>query len=442
MGLIDGMIGANLPAQTSSVQEAAGLANIAEARKVCLHLVEAGFPTMFVGGCVRDRLFGIAPKDFDLATAATPEQVTGVFEKIGYSVHPIGLGHGTVGIATGTQLVEVTTLREDLECDGRHARVQYTQSFAADARRRDFTINGLFEDLDGHIHDFVGGYDDLRDHHLRFIGNPSDRIREDYLRILRYFRFLARLGWKACPEAIQAINECRSGLKGIAKERILSEMDRLLTYPYASHALKNAGNCQVLATIFDWYQPEGLPEVLAKLPQLEAPQSETIWFIFLWHTSLENAPKPLEALLRTMRFSRARQRTIRLLFELFQAHDTPFPRLKILLRLLIDEQLSSGELIALLRCFPLHWPSKAMLMMEKLVAGASGTKPPIMRKDILSLPESERAEAVSIAKIFWYLGWCGGKTQLKFVLLRAAIFRSWLDNGATEPPPDTMWGDA
>lgn len=418
------------------------MAEIEEAREVCRHLVEAGFPTMFVGGCVRDRLFGIPPKDFDLATTAQPEQVSALLRKFDYAVHPIGLDHGTVGVATASQLVEITTLREDIDCDGRHAEVRFTANFAADARRRDFTINGLFEDLDGQIHDFVGGHADLEGKRLRFIGESNARIREDYLRILRYFRFLARLGWEACPEAIQAISQCRDGLKTIASERILSEMDQLLTQPFAGHALELADRCGILDILFDWYRPKGLPAMLQQSPKLSRQFPETVWFLFLWHTGPGFPLKWLDSAMRSLRFSRARQRIIRSLFELFQPKIELSQRLKTLIRIENDKALDSAELKTLLTCFSSKWSSTEGQMLEKLVAGFSRTMPPIMRKDILSLPETNRSEAILIAKIYWYLGWCGGKTQLKFMLPRALIFRSWLDSGATEPPPDTMWGEA
>ena len=143
---------------------------------------------------MRDLALGEKPGDFDLATTALPAVVMKRARAAGFGVAPTGLAHGTVTVIVEGRPIEVTTLRHDVETDGRHAKVAFGRDFAADALRRDFTINALSLGRDGTVHDYAGGLADLADRRVRFIGDARQRIREDYLRILRFFRFSARYG--------------------------------------------------------------------------------------------------------------------------------------------------------------------------------------------------------------------------------------------------------
>ena len=143
---------------------------------------------------MRDLALGEKAFDFDLATTATPDEVIRRGRRAGFKVALTGVAHGTVTLIVNGRPIEVTTLREDVETDGRHAKVAFGRDFSADARRRDFTINALSLDPDGRVHDSLGGLDDLAPGRVRFIGDADARIREDYLRILRFFRFSARFG--------------------------------------------------------------------------------------------------------------------------------------------------------------------------------------------------------------------------------------------------------
>jgi len=190
-----------------------------------------GHPVRFVGGCVRDGLLGhLDPKgDLDLATPARPDHVIALLEKAGINVVPTGLSHGTVTAICHGQAFEITTLREDVACDGRHAEVRFTEDFAADAARRDFTINAMSIDRQGQLFDYFGGREDLDAGRLRFVGDATERVREDYLRILRFFRFFA--GYGRPPADQQALEACRhgaSGIKTLSGERIRVEMLKLL----------------------------------------------------------------------------------------------------------------------------------------------------------------------------------------------------------------------
>jgi tRNA nucleotidyltransferase/poly(A) polymerase len=210
-----------------------------DAKMVLQTLLGQGFQAMFAGGCVRDRLLGRIPNDYDIASAATPGQAKAVFESAGFRVIPTGIEHGTITVVSPSGPVEITTLRKDVKTDGRHAIVAFDNAtFEDDAQRRDFTINAMFEDIHGKIHDFHGGQQDLQNHHLRFVGDPVKRIREDYLRILRFFRFWSRLDFTPDNLALEAIGTECDGLRHISQERITSELWGIFSAQYSADPLK------------------------------------------------------------------------------------------------------------------------------------------------------------------------------------------------------------
>ncbi|HOO80967.1 MAG TPA: CCA tRNA nucleotidyltransferase [Alphaproteobacteria bacterium] len=186
---------------------------------------------LFVGGCVRNALLGQSVDDIDIASALTPDEVTKKLEAAGIKVIPTGIDHGTVTAVTGGKPFEITTLRKDVETDGRRAVVEFSTDWAEDARRRDFTMNTLLMDLEGNIYDPLGcGLKDLHARRVVFVGDPRKRIAEDYLRILRYFRFHA-LYADGAPDA-QALAACRTAADKIAalsKERITQEFFKILS---------------------------------------------------------------------------------------------------------------------------------------------------------------------------------------------------------------------
>ncbi|MAU53409.1 MAG: CCA tRNA nucleotidyltransferase [Roseovarius sp.] len=211
-----------------------------ETRLVCDTLTGAGYQALFVGGCVRNALLGAAVGDVDIATDAHPETVIALARDAGLKPVPTGIEHGTVTVVSGGVPHEVTSFRADTETDGRHARVVFGADIAADARRRDFTMNALYARPDGTLVDPLGGLADLRARRVRFIEDPARRIREDYLRILRFFRFHA---WYGDPEAgldpagYAACAEAQEGLGALSRERIGAEMRKLLSAPDPSPAL-------------------------------------------------------------------------------------------------------------------------------------------------------------------------------------------------------------
>lgn len=192
-----------------------------------------------VGGAVRDALFGRKVKDVDLTTTALPEETMRRARAAGFKVVPTGIEHGTLTVIVGGEPFEVTTLREDVETDGRHAVVRFGRDFAADALRRDFTINALSVRADGEIRDYTGGLADIAAGRVRFIGSARGRIREDYLRILRFFRFFAEYArGPVDPDGLHAAIHERAGLERLSRERIRVEFLRLLAAP---RVLETAG---------------------------------------------------------------------------------------------------------------------------------------------------------------------------------------------------------
>ena len=201
-------------------------------------LEAGGFDGRAVGGSVRNSLMGIEVSDVDIATPALPDEVTEVCQAAGLSVHPTGLAHGTVTVVSGHVPYEVTTLRQDVETHGRHATVAFTRDWRADASRRDFTMNALYCDRHGVVDDPLGGLADLFARRVRFIGSARGRIREDYLRILRFFRFFATYGEGPIDaDGLTAAASERDGLSGLSAERIRVELLKLLTAPRAHEAL-------------------------------------------------------------------------------------------------------------------------------------------------------------------------------------------------------------
>ncbi|MGD0641622.1 MAG: CCA tRNA nucleotidyltransferase [Roseiarcus sp.] len=200
-----------------------------------LHALDGqGEETRLVGGAVRDLALGEKLGDYDLATTALPQVVMKRAHAAGFGVAPTGLAHGTVTVIVEGQPIEVTTLRRDVATDGRHATVAFGRDFEADAMRRDFTINALSLGRDGIVHDYAGGLPDLAARRVRFIGDPGQRIREDYLRILRFFRFSARYSDGALDaEGLSAAIQEREGLAILSRERVRAELLKLLAAPRA-----------------------------------------------------------------------------------------------------------------------------------------------------------------------------------------------------------------
>jgi len=236
-------------------------------RAVIAALEAGGGKARFVGGCVRDALLGHPVRDIDIATPDPPEAVMRLLRAAGIRAIPTGIDHGTVTAVKGAAHFEITSLRRDVETFGRHARVAFTDDWDADAARRDFTMNALFCDPDGTLHDPAGGYADLRAGRVRFVGEARARIEEDVLRLLRFFRFHAWYG-RGAPDA-EALAACRAlapRLKSLSAERVWSELRRLLSAPDPAAALRLMAENAVLPYVL---AEADRPDRLARLAALE-----------------------------------------------------------------------------------------------------------------------------------------------------------------------------
>ncbi|HPU16779.1 MAG TPA: CCA tRNA nucleotidyltransferase, partial [Polymorphobacter sp.] len=245
--------------------------DLAGTRKVLAALPGA----KFVGGAVRDALLGVVVTDVDVATQLPPEAVVERLTAAGVKVVPTGIAHGTVTAVTPEIAIEITTLRRDVTTDGRRATVAFTDQWQEDAARRDFTINALYADPDsGEILDFFGGMADLAARRVRFIGAPLERIAEDHLRILRFFRFHARFG-NGAPDAdgMAACTARANDLMALSRERIRDEISKLLavTDPTPTVAL------MVDAGILRPVLPEIVPDGTARLAALVVVEPEPNW---------------------------------------------------------------------------------------------------------------------------------------------------------------------
>ncbi|WP_299780038.1 CCA tRNA nucleotidyltransferase [uncultured Roseobacter sp.] len=235
-------------------------------RAVCDAL--GGKEVFMVGGCVRDAVLGLNGSDVDMATPLTPQEVMRRAETAGLKTVPTGIDHGTVTVVAQGTGFEVTTFRQDVDTDGRRATVAFSTDIAQDARRRDFTLNALYATPEGRIIDPLGGLPDCLARRIRFIENAQDRIREDYLRVLRFFRFHA---WYADPEngfdpeALDAIASNTDGLERLSAERVGMEMRKLLAAPNPVPAVAVMHQSGVLVRVL----PGGDPTLLGPVVHLE-----------------------------------------------------------------------------------------------------------------------------------------------------------------------------
>ncbi|MEG6510211.1 CCA tRNA nucleotidyltransferase [Methyloligella sp. 2.7D] len=277
-----------------------------------------GVETRAVGGAVRNALMGLPVAEVDLATTATPEETMRLAEAAGLKAVPTGIDHGTVTVVSGGKGFEVTTLRRDVETDGRHATVAFTTDWAEDAKRRDFTLNALYADRQGTVFDPLDGYADLEAGRIRFIGDAETRIKEDYLRILRFFRFTATFGeGEIDPVGLAACVRLRAGLAGLSAERIWAELKRLLVAPKA---------CETVEILYDYGL---LPGILGAAPEL--PQFKRLVGLEHFFELTPDAPLRLavlgvlvtedaERLSARFRLSRAEQAVLLLVAEAGESH--------------------------------------------------------------------------------------------------------------------------
>ena len=228
---------------------------------------DKGNKLMFVGGCVRKLLNKESVSDIDIATNLIPDEIKNILRENNINFIETGIAHGTITIVINKIKFEITTLRKDVSTDGRHAHVEFISDWETDAKRRDFTINAIYSDLKGEIYDPLGGLKDLENRIVKFIGDPDERIREDYLRILRYFRFYTQYSnHQHDIEIIQVIKKNLNGIKKISKERILDELFKILNLNNFYELFNDKFSCSVILTIFPQLRHYDRLRVIQNIP--------------------------------------------------------------------------------------------------------------------------------------------------------------------------------
>ena len=209
-----------------------------QATHICNLILKNGGEVRFIGGAVRDLLINKKVKDIDLATNLLPSHIQKILMDNKIQYFTIGKEFGTITAVIDKQPIEITTLRKDINCDGRHAEVEFTNNWEEDAKRRDFTINALSADLEGNIYDYFNGIEDITTQRVSFIGNAEDRIQEDYLRILRFFRFSSYFSNRIDEEGLIYCNKFANKIKTISSERIKSELIKIFSSPNGKNITK------------------------------------------------------------------------------------------------------------------------------------------------------------------------------------------------------------
>ena len=233
------------------------LENIKEAEIIFsyLNIVGETSKVRFVGGCIRKALCGEQVDDIDLATSLEPNLVKQKLLKNGIKVIDTGAGHGTLTAILNRKKFEITTLRKDVKTDGRHADVEFTLSWEEDAARRDFTINAIYSDIEGRIFDPLNGRIDLKNKLIKFIGNPEERIQEDYLRILRYFRFFLQYSKNNHDEKVlKSIKKYINGINHLSKERIFDELKKILILKNLYKLFSQKNSKEIILSIFPQFK--------------------------------------------------------------------------------------------------------------------------------------------------------------------------------------------
>ena len=272
--------------------------------RTVLALLDGGSgATRMVGGAVRDALLGRAAGDADFATTFRPPDVIARAEAAGLKIVPTGIEHGTVTLIVAGRPFEVTTLRRDIETDGRHAIVHFTTDWREDAARRDFTMNALYCDATGEVFDPCGGLADLMAGRVRFIGKAEDRIREDFLRVLRFFRFFAFYGsGRPDAEGLKACARLKSGVATLSAERVWAELKRILSAPDPTRALLWMRTTEVLAKVL----PESWGiDAIHRLFAAEASEDWTPDPLLRLQSILPPHRARIDALAERLRLSRA-----------------------------------------------------------------------------------------------------------------------------------------
>ncbi|MEL6952793.1 MAG: CCA tRNA nucleotidyltransferase [Pseudomonadota bacterium] len=338
------------------------------AQRVLDLLTQAGHEAFFVGGCVRDAVLGREASDIDIASSALPESTRDLAEAAGLRVVATGLSHGTVTVISDGQPFEVTTFRRDIETDGRHATVQFTDQLAEDAARRDFTMNALYADGAGTLVDPTGqGHEDALAGRVRFVGEPAQRITEDYLRILRFFRFHAHYGdanRDLDPEALHAIASHVDGLGQVSRERVGAEMRKLLDAPDPAATLTDMASVGALEQVLPQPDPSKIKPLIDLEMTLSVPPE--------WIRRLA-ALSPSQDASEALRLSKAEGRALREIQSAALGPDAPHA-----LGYRLGQKAATDALLLRAALGREPWPASAT---EQIAQGA-GAQFPIRPADL------------------------------------------------------------
>ncbi|PIE02016.1 MAG: hypothetical protein CSA81_09150 [Acidobacteria bacterium] len=368
-------------------------------------LCDSGFETRFAGGCVRDELLGLVPRDYDLATTALPETVARILKPMGMKVIPTGVSHGTVTVVHEGIPTEVTTLRRDIRCDGRRAVVAFSTSFEEDAHRRDFTINALFKSMTGKIYDYVNGVRDLQNKNLLFVGRASRRIQEDSLRIIRYFRFISRYGWTFHQPYRDIFIKSRKRLTILSKERIKSEFDELLMTD-TGKMLSVMDSLQLFPFLFDgMLQKETLESDLFSVFPAELQRVIWKWYVLFSLKYPESSVYSVHG--RKAKLTKKQILLLSSLQEIIcslkQKKTGMVPLLSAIHRKLTEPE----EVLHFLSWYSQRFQYTVPDITRNLLTSMRGkTIPPIGKYLKMVQPPEKRKQIAFIFKISWYLGLC------------------------------------
>lgn len=370
-----------------------------------------GHETRAVGGALRNTLMGLPVTEVDFATTATPDEVTALAARAGLKAVPTGVQHGTVTVIVEHQPFEVTTLRQDVETFGRRANVRFTRDWAIDAGRRDFTMNALYAAVDGAVHDPLGGYPDLKARRVRFIGSARDRIREDYLRILRFFRFNANYGDALDPESLAACIAERCGLARLSSERVCAELFRILTASEPMRALEPMDEAGLLVALLGGVARRIHAQRLIRIEAASGAQADALRRLAALAVMVEEDAKRLTVRLRLSNAEAARLQAMAALAPLLTeeagelALKTALYRLggptygdRVLLAWARSGAETSSEVWRAQLALPKRWQAPVFMLKGEDLLAAGMEKGPELGSTLRKLEEAWIASGFSLSR--------------------------------------------
>ncbi|MGA8171385.1 MAG: CCA tRNA nucleotidyltransferase [Methylocystis sp.] len=349
-------------------------------------LEATGRESRVVGGAVRDALLGLEPREIDIATAALPEAVAKAARDAGLKAVPTGLAHGTMTVVVEGTPFEVTTLREDVETFGRAAKVRFGADFEQDALRRDFTVNAMSLSTDGRLHDYAGGQADLLARKIRFIGDPGTRIAEDYLRVLRFFRFHASIGEGPLDaEGLRAAIFARENLRLLSRERVRAEMLKLLSATRAAATIREMSQSGVIEILLGLAYPARLERFTAIEAARGASPDPIARLAALAVVTREDAERLREGL-RLSNAEYARLALAATLVEQLHGHEGRFSAQELNTMLFLNGRSGAADALALLHADSAAPPDDAEWRnAARFIVDAESPNFPIKSADLVAL---------------------------------------------------------